>query len=76
MSHLEKIQDKVLPSVANRPLDSEPMSRQEMLTDYGTVQHDPTLLNERLKEFQGQHGQVKGLDIWMSWVEDMEKGDA
>ena len=74
MNRLEKVQEKILPSVVNRPLDSTPMSRQEMLADYHMVSSDPVGLNERLQEFQGQHGQAKGLEAWMDWVLDAERG--
>jgi len=74
MDKLEKVQEKVLPSVVNRPLDSTPMSRQEMVADYRMVANDPVGLNERLQEFTAQHGQVKGIEAWMDWVEDAERG--
>ena len=72
MDKLERVQEKILPSVVNRPLDSKPMSRQEALADYHMVSGDPVGLNERLQEYQAQHGQVKGIEAWMDWLEDME----
>lgn len=74
VERIEAMRDKMIPRVVNRPLDSEKMSRQEMLQDYGMARNDPVLLTQRMQEFQTQHGKVKGLEVWMDWIEDSERG--
>ena len=72
MDKLERVQEKILPSVVNRPLDARPMSRDQALADYRMTRDDTVGLNERLQEYVAQYGQVDGLEKWVSWVEDME----
>lgn len=71
-ARLDKAEEEILSSVANRPLDSKPMSGQEFSQDYAMVKDDPVLLSQRLKEFQNQYLFKRGLEKWMKWVEDGE----
>ena len=57
----------------DRPIGSEPVSKEDLLRDYLLVREDPTALRDRAQEFIRQHGFRKGILTYKDWIVDMEK---
>ena len=57
----------------DRPIGSEPVSKEELLRDYVLVREDQTALTDRAQEFIRQHGFRKGILTYKDWVVDMER---
>ena len=57
----------------DRPIGSEPVSKEELLRDYVLVREDQTALTDRAQEFRRQHGFRKGILTFQQWIIDMEK---
>lgn len=74
---LENIVVDVMPQVANRPFDSQKIPRKQQLLEYDSIPRGEARVQahgQRLAENISQEGAQRGLQMFIEYVEDMERG--
>ena len=71
---LQTIVEDVIPQVVNRPLGSEKVPIEQLKLEYrAAVRGNVQGYNQKLADFVGQEGDQRGLEMFISYVEAMEK---
>lgn len=72
---LEGIVENVMPEIVNRPFGSQKIPREQLLLEYNsTVKGNVQGNNQMLGQFVAQEGEQRGLQLFIEFVEDMERG--
>ncbi len=73
--NLKGIVENVMPEVVNRPFGSQKIPREQLLMEYNAaVKGNVQGYARKLKEFVDQEGEQRGLDVFIGYVEDLERG--
>jgi hypothetical protein len=71
---LEGIVEKVIPEVVNRPFGSQKVPKEQLLLEYNAaVRGNAQGYTQKLKEFAAQEGEQRGLQLFIEYVEEMER---
>ena len=71
---LEGIVENVMPEIVNRPFGSQKVPREQLVLEYNAmVRGNVQGYGQKLKEFAAQEGEQRGLQLFIEYVEEMEK---
>lgn len=73
LERLERIVDKVVPTIVNRPFGSEKQSDEDLLRDWMPVMEDREQLALRLAEMMTQEGEARGRQMFVDTVLKVQK---
>lgn len=65
---LDRIVDKVLPTIVNRPFGSVKMTDEELVRDFAPILEDQSQLSQRLLEMMEQEGEARGRKMFVETV--------
>lgn len=68
LERLERIVDKVLPTIVNRPFGSEKQSDEKLMQDWAPIMEDKDQLAVRLAEMMNQEGEARGRAMFVDAV--------
>ncbi len=71
---LKDIVEDVIPQVVNRPLGSQKVPKEQLQLEYNAVVRGNVQgYTQKLADFVGQEGELRGLEMFEDYVEEMEK---
>lgn len=76
LERIERIAENVVPNIVNRPFDSQAVPRDQLLAEYraAVVPLGVQGYGQKLEQFIQQEGESRGLQMFLDYTEDMEKG--
>lgn len=73
LERLERIVDKVLPTIVNRPFGSEKQSDEDLVRDWVPIMEDRGQLEIRLAEMMNQEGEARGRQMFVDTILKVQK---
>ncbi len=71
---LKDIVEDVIPQVVNRPLGSQKVPEEQLKLEYNAVVRGNVQgYTQKLADFAAQEGELRGLEMFLNYVEAMEK---